>query len=442
MFALVKFVEEFDSNRLYVVDSHSILDFHPRNTNDFDNRSVYSVFWVGEENHDNTRAYKAQVLLLAESREELETKKSSKRVQIPKIRMEESSGDEWESKKQEHKQSPKKTRWSTETSSGDESLISSAELRREIAEKKMWRSRAEKLEKQNELLLEQVASLQRCLESKIFQVEAIHDHGYSVEAKEIRVPPVKQAAVGRTVPEGDFVHLPDGSFHLTKGIIITASQAAKILSNKKPTLVCKDTAQAIWGTDGLAERSVCGVAAPKARAAGELPKQALTPRKVDVVAVLALSKIDPSKYQGAVEILMLAQDTLRHMKMGPTAYWKPSQAGLLIYSSVVLSLAEELISLCGYKYLLTSHLIQDCLGNIFSIVRMNKPVPSAYDAKTALKLICVGQFLHTPKSSSYDSDYGFHLADLIGPSLGKSIEKIRDDEEHLEDLLLEEVSPV
>ncbi|KAH6927237.1 hypothetical protein HPB50_001113 [Hyalomma asiaticum] len=277
MFALVKFVEEFDSNRLYVVDSHSILDFHPRNTNDFDNRSVYSVFWVDEENHDNTRAYKAQVLLLAESREELETKKSSKLVQIPKIRMEESSGDEWESKKQEHKQasqkrksaqararaqtyeqllskhvkdtkekargepscsqrnhrspSPKKTRWSTETSSGDESLISSAELRREIAEK-MWRSRAEKLEKQNELLLEQVASLQRCLESKIFQ-----------------------------------------------DIITTASQAAKILNNKKPTLVCKDTAQAIWGTDGLAERSVCGVAAPKARAAGELPKQPLTPRK-------------------------------------------------------------------------------------------------------------------------------------------------------------------
>ncbi|KAH6929152.1 hypothetical protein HPB50_023951 [Hyalomma asiaticum] len=45
-------------------------------------------------------------------------------------------------------------------------------------------------------------------------------------------------------------------------------------------------------------------------------------------------------------------------------------------------------------------------------------------------------------SLCYDSDDGFHLADLIGPSLGKSIEEIRDDEEHLEDLLLEEVSPV
>lgn len=158
--------------------------------------------------------------------------------------------------------------------------------------------------------------------------------------------------------------------------------------------------------------------------------------------VVALSKIDPSKYQGAVDTLMLAQDTLRHMKMGPTAHWKPSQAGLLISTSVVLSLAEELLSLRGYKYLLTSRLIQDCLENVFSIVRMKKPVPSAYDVKSSLKLICVGQFLHTPKSSSYDSDDGLHLADLLGASLEKSLEEFINDEEHLENLTLDEVSSV
>ncbi|KAH7961908.1 hypothetical protein HPB52_013269 [Rhipicephalus sanguineus] len=160
------------------------------------------------------------------------------------------------------------------------------------------------------------------------------------------------------------------------------------------------------------------------------------------VRVAALSKIDPSKYQGAVDTLMLAQDTLRHMKMGPTAHWKPSQAGLLISTSVVLSLAEELLSLRGYKYLLTSRLIQDCLENVFSIVRMKKPVPSAYDVKSSLKLICVGQFLHTPKSSSYDSDDGLHLADLLGASLEKSLEEFINDEEHLENLTLDEVSSV
>ncbi|KAH7935071.1 hypothetical protein HPB52_003636 [Rhipicephalus sanguineus] len=109
---------------------------------------------------------------------------------------------------------------------------------------------------------------------------------------------------------------------------------------------------------------------------------------------------------------------------------------------VVLSLAEELLSLRGYKYLLTSRLIQDCLENVFSIVRMKKPVPSAYDVKFSLKLICVGQFLHTPKSSSYDSVDGLHLADLLGASLEKSLEEFINDEVHLQNLTLDEVSSV
>ncbi|KAH7977842.1 hypothetical protein HPB49_003719 [Dermacentor silvarum] len=101
MFALVKFLEEFDNNRLYVVSVNSILDFRPQHTEDFDNRTNYSVFGVDEANNENTRAYEAQVLLLAESREELEHKKSNKRVPMPKIRMEEHSDDDKRAKKQD-----------------------------------------------------------------------------------------------------------------------------------------------------------------------------------------------------------------------------------------------------------------------------------------------------------------------------------------------------
>ncbi|KAH7982079.1 hypothetical protein HPB52_002874 [Rhipicephalus sanguineus] len=105
MFALVKFLEEFDSNRLYVVDADTILDFHPKSTDDFDNRAIYSVFWV-DENSENTQAYKAQVLLLAESKEELDNKKSCKRVQIPKIRMD--SDDDEPSNIQDRKEASQK----------------------------------------------------------------------------------------------------------------------------------------------------------------------------------------------------------------------------------------------------------------------------------------------------------------------------------------------
>ncbi|XP_077517162.1 BEN domain-containing protein 5-like isoform X3 [Amblyomma americanum] len=77
--------------------------------------------------------------------------------------------------------------------------------------------------------------------------------------------------------------LSSHKFHLTAGIIISGGQASKIMSNKKPSLVCKDTAQAVWGNEVLATRSFSGAVAPKQRALGEKPKQPLTPHKVDVV---------------------------------------------------------------------------------------------------------------------------------------------------------------
>lgn len=61
-------------------------------------------------------------------------------------------------------------------------------------------------------------------------------------------------------------------------------QAEKIMSNKKPTIVAKDTAQAIWSQAVLAQRSVKGVLPPNRKRSGGTPKPALTPEKVEVVA--------------------------------------------------------------------------------------------------------------------------------------------------------------
>ncbi|KAG0433034.1 hypothetical protein HPB47_020286 [Ixodes persulcatus] len=123
------------------------------------------------------------------------------------------------------------------------------------------------------------------------------------------------------------------------------------------------------------------------------------------------------------------------MSMGATAHWKPSQAGLLVSTTVVLNLSNELLNKHKYKYLLTGRLSQDCLENIFSVLRLKKPVPSAYDVKCALKLICVGQFLHTPTSSSYSVDDSTRLADLLDPSLKKR-EEVDQESEELETLFV------
>ncbi|XP_077491358.1 BEN domain-containing protein 5-like isoform X1 [Amblyomma americanum] len=223
-------------------------------------------------------------------------------------------------------------------------------------EKEYWKSRAQELQDDNVFLKAQVASLQRCLESKIFQLEQQGKAHYSRGMT--TAPPVAAAdedLVGRKyfgfscnslhlktggtviisipfltlepleidntapskcaplpclsaateaeertsspgeeqqqqhfltppAPTGEFCYMEDGSFHLKKGIVISGACAEKIFKNKKPTLVIKDTAQAIWGNDVLVTRSVTGTACSKKRALGELPKQPLTPEKLLVVS--------------------------------------------------------------------------------------------------------------------------------------------------------------
>lgn len=152
--------------------------------------------------------------------------------------------------------------------------------------------------------------------------------------------------------------------------------------------------------------------------------------------IVALSHFDPAKHKEAVTTLELACATFSRMNMRVTAHWKPSQAGLLVSTTVVLRLSEELLEKHGYLYLLTPRLIQDCLENVFSVVRLKKPVPSAYDVKCALKAICVSQFLHTPKSSSYNIDDSSYLADPLYPSLKKLAEDPSQQSEELENLFV------
>lgn len=80
--------------------------------------------------------------------------------------------------------------------------------------------------------------------------------------------------------------------------------------------------------------------------------------------VVALSHFDPTKHKEAVGTLELACTTFCQMSMGATAHWKPSQAGLLVSTTVVLNLSNELLNKHKYKYLLTGRLSQDCLENI------------------------------------------------------------------------------
>lgn len=58
----------------------------------------------------------------------------------------------------------------------------------------------------------------------------------------------------------------------------------------------------------------------------------------------------------------------------------------------------------NYEFVLTSRLSQDCLENLFYVLRSKQIVPNALQVKNNLKLICVSQYLHYSASSSYEED--------------------------------------
>ncbi|KAG0434896.1 hypothetical protein HPB47_018802 [Ixodes persulcatus] len=58
----------------------SIKDFNPTDENDYDKNGVYSTYWEDKEKCENSGIYSAQILLLAYTREDLEKKRTSKRL--------------------------------------------------------------------------------------------------------------------------------------------------------------------------------------------------------------------------------------------------------------------------------------------------------------------------------------------------------------------------
>ncbi|XP_077513723.1 uncharacterized protein LOC144124739 isoform X6 [Amblyomma americanum] len=212
MFAVVRFVHDIDK-KLHVIPAKDIANFNPGNNTDFNTRSVYTAFWRDPLDGQDSGHYSAQVLMLGESEKEIRERMAKKRLAMPKIPdYEESSSEEEEetaaqkkkkqkrlmlaSKKAEYETilkknmdnartktlaaqsrdtrqaAKKRARASSESASeSEDSLCAKSELQEAINQKNFWKKRAKELDEERLFLREQVKSLQRCLESKIFQLD-------------------------------------------------------------------------------------------------------------------------------------------------------------------------------------------------------------------------------------------------------------------------------
>ncbi|KAM3598762.1 uncharacterized protein V6R79_022247 [Siganus canaliculatus] len=129
----------------------------------------------------------------------------------------------------------------------------------------------------------------------------------------------------------------------------------------------------------------------------------------------------------AISFLQDIVHLFREIKIGPKGWRKPVQSGVIMATTSILAIQEEMLSR-GHKFVLTSRFTQDCLENTFSCVRSKNPVPTPVEFHHALRVISVGQFLTTINSGSYQEDDSSFLADFLDRVEEKVTPSVRVEE--------------
>lgn len=131
---------------------------------------------------------------------------------------------------------------------------------------------------------------------------------------------------------------------------------------------------------------------------------------------MALSKLHASSNKEAISHLKEVVWVFHDITIGYRAGWKPVETGVILSTTTIFDLQSDYLAK-GHKYLLTSRFTQDCLENLFSSIRMKKPVPTAIEFRQTLKLISVAQFLICSQARSYTGDDREFLADFLEKSI-------------------------
>ncbi len=91
--------------------------------------------------------------------------------------------------------------------------------------------------------------------------------------------------------------------------------------------------------------------------------------------VMALSMHKMEMYEEAIVFLQDMMEFFSGLKIGPTGSWKPLQTGIVMATSKILSIQQDMLDQ-GHMSVLTSRFTQGCLENLFSCTRQRNPVPT------------------------------------------------------------------
>lgn len=128
---------------------------------------------------------------------------------------------------------------------------------------------------------------------------------------------------------------------------------------------------------------------------------------------MALSLKDENKFNEQIAFFEEAIQFFRTLRVGDgNSRWKPFQTAILVSTQSVIDLSKYLLS-NRFTFFLPARLSQDCLENLFSVVRLTNVIPNALQFKNNLKLISISQFMKEVQSGNYENDDRQFLSEFL-----------------------------
>lgn len=129
-------------------------------------------------------------------------------------------------------------------------------------------------------------------------------------------------------------------------------------------------------------------------------------------ADLVLSMRNMEVYNQSLAYLDFYRKFIYGCKVGERKRWKTWQSSAILCTNSISLLPKHYLVDKRYQFLLTARFRQDCVENLFSLIRFKQKRPTALQFKDNLKLLIISQFMAEIPSSSYDADDRTWLLDL------------------------------
>lgn len=140
-------------------------------------------------------------------------------------------------------------------------------------------------------------------------------------------------------------------------------------------------------------------------------------------APFALSKGRLEKYNEAIQFLYEFIDLITSVTFGVKASWKPFQTGIILTTKSFIELSAYLIDEKNYEYVLGGRFTQDCLENLFSVLRSKHSILNALQFKNNLKIVTISHYMRRISTSNYNQDDRDFIPDFLDliPKVTKQI---------------------